>query len=263
MAVIRRADAATLAREAIVLDLAEIGQQAERMLSRAREEAASIVAEARAERQRLIQTASKEGFDKGHAEGFAKGRQEGAVKGEGEARVEAAARIEALSAQWTDGLRAFESARDDMLVQARTDVLALALALGRKVVKRVVEVDRTVVAAQMEAAVARVTHASRLTIAVHPEDLEIAAAEAPRMLERIGKGAHASVTADAALSRGSCVVRTARGRIDAEIGLQLDRIVDALLPSAGSAPTDDAPAAPGAEPGAEPGAASGGQEPAS
>ncbi len=254
MAVIRRADAATLTREAIVLDLAEIGAQAERMLERARDEAARIVEEAKAERKRLTETAAKEGFERGHAEGLKKGLQEGEAKGLSDSRQAAAAKIGAVAKQWEDGLVSFERARDDMLVQARTDVLALSLALARKVVKRVVECDPKVVEAQVEAAVSRVTHATKLVIAAHPEDLEAAKAEATRTLERLGSSAHASVVADAALSRGSCVVRTSRGRIDAEIEGQLQRIVDALLPGAASAQGAEPD---GAEPGAGPGSGAG------
>lgn len=242
MAVIRRADADSIARDAIVLDLAEIGRQAERMLARAQSEAERIVAEARAERVRLTETAAKEGFAKGHAEGLLKGVAEGTLKGEAEARKAAAARIEACVKQWAEGLGAFESARDEMLLQSRTDVLALALTVARKVVKRLASCDPGVVVAQMEAAVGRVVGASRMTIAVHPDDLASAAGDAPALLERIGSTAHASVVADPNLSRGSCVVRTSRGRVDADIDTQLDRIVEALLPGGLKAlPADERP----------------------
>lgn len=252
MAVIRRADADTLAREAIVLDLAEIGLQAERMLDVARREAERVVAEAHTERRRLTDTAAKEGFAKGHAEGLVKGVAEGAAKGQAEARAAAAARIDALLRQWSDGLGAFEGARDEMLVQSRTDVLALALAAARKIVKRSLACDPGVVGAQIEACVARVVGASRMTIAVHPEDLEAAAADVPAILERLGATAHAAVVADPGLTRGSCAVRTARGRVEADIELQLQRLVETLLPCGappadGPAPTDQTEA-PGSEP---------------
>lgn len=247
MAVIRRADASTIARDAIVLDLAEIGLQAERMLERARAEAERIMGEARAERGRLTESASKEGFAKGHAEGHAKGLAEGSAKGLADARAAAASRIESTMKAWSEGLDAFESAREAMLVQSKTDVLALALTAARKVVKRAVACDTQIVLAQMEAAVSRVVGASKMTIAVHPDDLATAAEDAPALLERIGSGAHASVVADENLPRGSCVVRTARGRVDADIDMQLDRIIEALLPG-GLPPIGAAPAEPDESP---------------
>ena len=50
-----------------------------------------------------------------------------------------------------------------------------------------------------------------------------------RLLEKIDGCSHVELRDDPAVSRGGCIVTTARGRIDATIDRQIDRIVQTLL----------------------------------
>lgn len=235
MALIKHAEARDLAREAIVLDLGDLARQGEQLRSRSKAEADAILANARAERDRLLAGAREEGRREGLELGLAEGRRQGAEQGRAEALAEAKASLDAMVAAWTSALGSFEGQRDAMLLEARRDVLRLALKIAEKVTKRAIRLDPAVVKDQLAAVLSLVTKPTGLTIAVHPDDLARARETLPALCERLARGSHVELVADASLAPGSCVARTAGGgEIDASIDGQLDRIVEALLPGEAS-----------------------------
>ncbi len=242
MALIKHSAAGALPRDAIVLNLAELSAQAAEITRQAQVRAAAIVAEAQAERRRLLDSATAEGFAAGDKAGREKGLAEGREQGLTEARATHAERLSALEAAWAAALERFEAAREPMLMHARADVLALALRMGERVTKRVVEVDPRVAAAQVRAVLEMIARPSRLTLRVHPGDLAEATREAAGLASRLASARHAEVVADDAVTRGSVVASSDRGTIDASIETQLERIVAALLPG-GAGARDAGPAA--------------------
>ncbi len=232
MALIRSAIAKDQTRSAIVLDLGDIQRQGEALRDEAQREAERIVEEARRERERLISDARDVGLEQGRTEGLERGRAEGIEQGRAEAMEAGRGEIEGLIQSWGDALDAFEFARDSLLVGARADVLRLALAIAERVVKRVVEAAPDVVEEQLEEALKIVLNPTRLVIRVHPEDRAVAGDVAPRLMERLHGAAHCDLVDDDGLPRGSCVVRTERGEVDARIDTQLERLIGALAPAA-------------------------------
>lgn len=231
MGMIRRADLAETARNALVMDLGDLSARGAALVQEANAHAEQILREARAERDRLIATARAEGFKAGHAEGSAKGHAEGLAKGCAEARAANAESIAAVAGAWAAALEAFESVREDMLQAARTEVVRLAAEIASRVTRRAVELDEAAVLPQLEAVLGAVVRPSRLTVRVHPDDLEMARAELPELMSRFELCRHAELLADASLDHGSCVATTDEGgRIDAGIGTQLERILAALMP---------------------------------
>lgn len=235
MALIKHAAAATLPRDAIVLNLAELSEEAARITRRAEERAAQIVTAAQAERRRLIDTATEEGFAAGERAGKELGYIEGGERGLDDARAEHGARLEEVGARWTKALDAFEALRESMLMQAKTDALALALRLAERITKRVVAADPKVASAQMAAALELIGRPTRLTVRTHPDDLEETTREAKTLATRLAAARHLEVIPDPALTRGSIIVSSDRGVIDATIETQLERVCEALLPGRGAA----------------------------
>lgn len=249
MALIRQAEFAMAGRDAIVLDLGDLARQAERLREAARVEAEQMASQARAERERILSGAAEEGRRQGHEEGLSRGREEGMKAGREAALADARERLAALEASWTKALEAFDTERERMLQEARHDVLRLAVAVAEKVVKRSIVLHEATAVDQLAAALTLVSRATRLSVAVHPEDREPVREALPELLGRLASGAHVDLVDDAALHRGSCVIRTASGgEIDASIGSQLDRIVEVLLPGGGRliepAPAASTPEAP-------------------
>jgi flagellar assembly protein FliH len=228
MAVIRQSEAVRMAEHAVTLDLGDLRAQGEAIIARARERAQAAVDEGRAQRLRLISDAAAVGEKQGYDAGHAKGLEEGRAAGEAGARAAAAAQLERLSRAWGEALASFEQQRAAMLTEAKQDVLALALLLTRRVVKRAIEADPSLVVDQAGAVISAAARSSRLVLRVHPEDEAMVRDALPTIAQ--GRGEHVEVRGDATLSRGSCVAGSAGGGVvDASIETQLDRIAVALV----------------------------------
>ncbi len=230
MALIRHAQAERIARDAIVLDLGDVRAQAAFIIEQARAQAERIVADARAERERLVAGAAEQGHAEGFARGHAEGVEAGRVEGSSAALAERRDELGRLESAWNGALESFAARRDDLICDAQESVLRLALAIAERVTRRVVETDPGIARDQIRQAIAMAVGASRLAVVVAPEDEELAREAVPAIMASLGSSAHAEVRVDADLSRGSCVVRTPSGEIDASVETLLSRIASALVP---------------------------------
>jgi flagellar assembly protein FliH len=231
MAVIKRMDLERVGHQAVVLNLGDIAAHGERLKDAARAEAAGIVAAARAEREKLIRDARQaghaDGMKAGHEEGMKKGRTEGHAASLAESRE----RLKAMESAWIKALDEFLAERNAMLDAAKLDLLKLAVIATEKITKRRLEVDLTLVADQMQAAIAEAGRGTALVVRVGPGDVELAREAIRGIMDRFG-GASAVVREDSTLSRGSCVVAMAGGgMVDATIETQLQRVAESLLPT--------------------------------
>lgn len=232
MGMIRRADLEDAARNALVMNLGDLQAHAEGIVSQANAQAQKILRDARAERDRLIAGAHAEGYQTGFEAGRAAGHAEGLEQGVAQARAAQDQALSTLIESWTLAVQSFEAQRDAMLSAARTEVVRLAAEIATRVTRRAVELDPDAVLPQIEAVLGTLVRPSRLVIRVHPEDLALASAEMPDLVGRFELCRHAELLADASLERGSCVASTDEGgRIDAGIGSQLARIVEAMMPA--------------------------------
>ncbi len=230
MAVIKNVHADRLAKQAVVLDLGDLGRQADRILGDARKGAERITAAARAEAQKLIDSAADRGYQQGHERGLQEGREAGEREGRARAVQKFEPQLEQLINAWTAALERWETDRGEMLLAAREDVVRFAVAAARKVVMRVVKADSTVIEDQLAEALALVSRPTTIVVSVHPNDRSIVEAVLPRLVSRFQQCEQARVRDDETLTPGGCVVATAGGRIDAAIETQLDRIARTLVP---------------------------------
>ncbi len=231
MGLIKRADIEQYTRDSYVMDLGDLESRGKAVVAAANAEAESILSMAKAKRKQLLATAEKDGYDKGHHDGYEQGYIDGVVNGVEDARRDHSEVLKQLEDVWTAQLNDFESKRDLMLNQARTQVVELAAMLAQRVVHRVVELDPTIVVKQMEAVLSTITEPTRLVIAVNPDDIQVMQHSMNQLLERFATCEHAQVVSDPSLPKGSVVASTTTGGIiDASINTQLERVLDAILP---------------------------------
>ncbi|GJQ28177.1 MAG: hypothetical protein HBSAPP03_00610 [Phycisphaerae bacterium] len=231
MAVVRMGDVQREGSGAIVLDLGDLTRQGEQMLAKARRDAAMIVEQASQERARLLAGAREEGFARGLAEGREEGRREGLEAGKAAALAAHAASLRVLEQSWGTALEAFVADRERLLLDAKADVVRLALAIATRVTRRTYAHDPTVIGALLEGALSLIAKPTRLVVRVCPADEPLAREAIPGLRTALSRVEHIDVIADPSLARGSCVVGTREGgEVDASIGVQLDRIARALVP---------------------------------
>lgn len=229
MALIKNKQADRLQSRAFT-DLGDLKRQAEQVLEAARVEAGKILEQARAEAARLVEQAGPRGFAEGRETGMIEGREEGRRLGREATLAEFGPRLEHLTASWTEAVAALESRRNDMLLAAREDVLAFALAMGGKIARRVIDADPSVVKDQVAEALALVSEPTGVVVLINPQDRKLVESVLDELCERIGRSGHVELKDDPQVERGGCVIATGKGRIDATIDRQIERVVEALLP---------------------------------
>lgn len=234
MAVIKQADSGSIARDAVVLDLGDLQREADRLREQAEAEARRIREDASREADRIIEEAMERGFEEGRRAGAEQGRSAGFEAGRNEAFEQQSQALATLVEQWTRALGDFDGARDQLLRDARQDVLELAVRLGERLLRREIETDPGSAGRQLEAALELVLAPTALHVEVSPSDRDRIVEVLPGLLAGLSKSPHAEVVESEAVAPGGVRVRTDSGMIDATIEEQLGRLTGALRPAGAS-----------------------------
>lgn len=148
-------------------------------------------------------------------EAFQQGFQAGTEAAEKSAR----ANYEQALAGLRGAASAFEEARPALLAEAQHELVDLAFAIARRVLRREIGVDPAATRAIASACMAEAGGAPVKRIWVHPDDVAAVS-------EGVGEGVE--VKADDKMSRGGAVIETERGRLDGSIETQLEEIAKGL-----------------------------------
>ena len=155
-----------------------------------------------------------------HQERYDEGRSDGVAEKEDEAH-EAVKRMTVLH-------EALRHDRDQVLFEAETLVVDLALATARRVTQTQSEMDPKIVARTIRSALQHLSERSNLVIKVHQADLQIARRFANAWVERVDQDAVLKVRASDHVTRGGCMVEGGEENVDARLTSQLDVMQQAL-----------------------------------
>lgn len=221
-------------KEAIVLDLGDLGAQAAKIRMRAEAQAEQIIAKAEQEAEQLSAEREQAAKDRGYAEGLAEGLEEGRTQGRSEALTAAQEQLATLAAAWSSVATQWEQDRVTLERDARASVLRFAVGAAEKVVHRAIEVDPDTAARQVEAALERVLTHHDIAVRVHPDDRPVIDEALPQIVAELNGLGHITLVDDDTVGRGGCALSVGSGQIDASITTQLERIADLVLPGAGT-----------------------------
>jgi len=194
----------------------------------ARAQSARIVAQAKAQEDLIRRAAWDQGYQAGFAEGMAKGREQGRAEAFEAARKEFAATQSSLIASCEQMIAQINDRRIAWEAAARQDLVDLAMAIARRVVRHVSDRDRQVVLANIEEAVRLAGKRSEVTIMVNPGDAEGARVFARSLADRRAECRQVQVIESSEVSPGGCRIDWGSGAVDAAIETQLDRIAAEL-----------------------------------
>jgi flagellar assembly protein FliH len=219
----------------------------ERKLAQAEEEAQAVRRRLEGELKDARSRAEKEGRTVGFREGFARGRdegyrlgfEEGRREGQREGREEEAGRVRGElsggAAALVKAAREIEERREAIFEEARRELLALAMEIARKVLKRELRIAPESILLNVVKAVDLVFRRGTLAVHVHPLDAPIVAkalAAEPRWAE----GFEAiEVRSSSDVSRGGCRLVSGAGAVDMTVDTQLS-LIQAALDGAGLDP---------------------------
>ena len=147
--------------------------------------------------------------------------------GQGEkAGAEAAAkRCEGMLRRLGETLEELTSLRADMLRRTEKQMVQLALAVARRIVQREVSLDRGVLIGMARCALDRLGERASATVRLHPDDHAASTAGLPPA----AANPHVQFLADPLVSRGSCLIESDFGFMDASPEAQFAELARVLL----------------------------------
>jgi len=240
MPVLKHQQAAPKLKDAIVLDLGDVGKQAERMREQARRDAERITKDAEQRAQQLIDGAEAKGHEQGYNAGYEEGLEKGREQGRAEALEQMQAQLQQLSDAWTNAAQQWQQQCDQLEREAQQGVLELAVKVAQKLVHRTVELDETVVVDQVSSALSHVLRPLDVTVRINPDDRPVLEQALPQLEQQFSHLPRIALADDQSLERGGCVLSFGQGQVDASLETQVSRIVRAMLPDGGSAGHTDA-----------------------
>lgn len=208
----------------------DVEQQANALLVRARQAAEQLIAEAQREAAGLKKAAHEQGLAEGRREGLARGADEGCAAGRKQALEEHKAQltlaVDALASSAAD----MDASRGDLESAALEEVVALAVAVARRVTKRQGLIDPAVLCENLREAMRLVVHAADVKVAINPAQRATLDAALPVLRLDLPRLGHVELVDDASVEPGGCRVYAGGGQVDATLDEQLDRVVADLLP---------------------------------
>jgi flagellar assembly protein FliH len=180
-----------------------------------------------AQHQTRLASLEREAFAKGYEQGERAGLEAGGK------------RAEAMLRRLTQTLEELSDLRRSMVRATERQMVQLALAIARRVVRREVAIDQELTLALARVALDRLGDSTTVTIRLHPDDFQTTVGDRQQDL----MGRHVTVVADAGISRGGCRVESDFGYVDAGVDAQFQELARALLMEEGQ----DVPVAVGNE----------------
>lgn len=230
MALIKSSRAEQAMRDVIVLDLGDLSRQADELKAQARAEAQRIIEQGKGQAHKVAQGAEEAGRQRGEKAGYEQGLAEGRKTGHAEALARTDEQLGQLQKAWSEALGAWEAQRRQMILDANQSLMELAVTLSRKIIHRVPQVDPQAVADQVAAAVDYVARPSRIAVRINPADRPVVEQALPGIVDQAIQVTGADIVDDPTIKPGGCVITYGRGRIDATLDKQLDRMVQTMLP---------------------------------
>ena len=212
----------------------------EELLQAAKQQAAELLAQAnqeinemkvRAERETAqeaerIKAATAEAAKKqGHATGLQQGLDE--------AKRQMADQLKQTADICNAMVAAAEQESSRVLLEAEPKIIELVLAISRKIICDEVEERPAVVLGLVRGALERVRDQNQIIIHVSPEDYEFILQSRQLLQTVVGAERSLTLTADAVLGKGGCLIETSFGTVEAGIDTQLEsirRVLQGMLP---------------------------------
>lgn len=154
-----------------------------------------------------------------HAEGFA--------AGQAQAAAELAHAIGLLETAAAD----VAALRAGVCEEVEASAIELGLSIAAQALHGTVAADPARVVDVTRGALRRLVERERVTILVHPEDLDLVRDAAPSLIAQLGGIEHCEVQAERRVARGGAVVRTVEGEVDATLATKLERAREAIVES--------------------------------
>lgn len=193
--------------------IAQAQQTAEELLTRARQEVASLHEQTRmAAREAGLQAARTE--IQRQAMELTSQRLDEELK----------SALPALKA----AAEALQSERDRWLIRWEQTAVRVGVAIAEKLVKSQISTRPLLASGMITDALRLAAGQPRITVHLHPDDLAAWGDHGPQIVESLTACADSTLIADPDVSRGGCRIETIHGEIDAQVETMLERLANEL-----------------------------------
>ena len=165
------------------------------------------------------------------------GKQQGYAAGLQQGLAEAKRQMSEQLKQTADICNAMVAAAEQdarrILLESEPKIIELVLAISRKIICDEVEERPAVVLGLVRGALERVRDQNQIVIHVSPEDYEFILQSRQILQSVVGAERSLTLTADAVLGKGGCLIETSFGTVEAGIDTQLEsirRVLQGMLP---------------------------------
>lgn len=190
----------------------EAAQEAENIVSRAREDAEGLLADARMQMDEMREQARQEGISLGREEGIRQGQAE----------------VDQIRRDLEAERQQQKQEYDEMILQTEGRYVEILCSLIRKLTGVIVSDKRDVILHLIRSGIADMEPARRYTIRVCTEDLLYIESNKEDILKKTGITGVLEVQEEKGLPRGECIIETDTQMIDCGFQTQLENLISTL-----------------------------------
>lgn len=146
-------------------------------------------------------------------------REAGFREGEAAGKQQASAELKPVLDRLARSINELAGVRAKVRRETEADLVSLAIAIARRILRREIAIDPDAVQGLVKAALEKVQARDICKLRVHPDHLSLIR----KHVEAVG-ASRADLTADSSLQPGDLIIETQRGDLDASIETQLREI---------------------------------------
>jgi flagellar assembly protein FliH len=213
----------------VAFNFEDIVQRSDAYVDSVRKQVAELVRKAESDVETIRREASGRGLEQGRQEGLRQAEEmvqkRAAEIAEKMSRDNLATTLPAMK----KAVEALVIERDRWLTEWEKTAVRLASAIAERLIKRQLELNPELVREMIRSALELASGSPQIKLKVNAEDAALLGGHASEVVTALASCGNAEIVPDGTLSRGSCVVETRHGTIDARLDTLLERIVSELL----------------------------------
>jgi flagellar assembly protein FliH len=151
---------------------------------------------------------------------YEQGVEEGIQKGQASVRQDVAQQLEAMNLRMARAIEELSGLRQRFRHEAEQDVVALALAIARRILHRELTMAPDALLGLVKAALEKIEAREVHRVRIRPEDAPMV----KQFLQNMGLPQHVEVISDPGLERGAAILDSGRGSLDASVETQLAEV---------------------------------------
>ena len=155
-------------------------------------------------------------------------REQGYAEGRAAARREFEDNLDQSAGALRRSIAEIENAHERFLALLEPQIVDLAYRIARRVLGREARTDRELVVEMARRALTLMTDRARVTIRMHPDDLQAIRNSRAALIESFDGIEHIDLIPDPKVAVGGCLVESETLVVDAGMNAQLNRILDEL-----------------------------------